>query len=77
MMETKAVGIIGIGTYVPEKVMTNKDLERIVDTSDEWIVERTGIQERRIAAPDMATSDLASRAAQKDRKSTRLNSSHT
>lgn len=65
MMETKSVGIIGIGTYVPEKVMTNKDLERIVDTSDEWIVERTGIQERRIAAPDMATSDLASRAAQK------------
>ena len=65
MMETKAVGIIGIGTYVPEKVMTNKDLESIVDTSDEWIVERTGIQERRIASPDMATSDLASRAAQK------------
>lgn len=65
MMETKAVGIIGIGTYVPEKVMTNKDLEKMVDTSDEWIVERTGIQERRIVSPDMATSDLASRAAQK------------
>ncbi len=65
MIETKAVGIIGIGTYVPEKVLTNKDLESMVDTSDEWIVERTGIQERRIASPDMATSDLASKAAQR------------
>ncbi|WP_425060805.1 3-oxoacyl-[acyl-carrier-protein] synthase 3 protein 1 [Sporomusa carbonis] len=65
MNDNIAVGIIGIGTYVPDKIMTNKDLERIVDTSDEWIVERTGIRERRIAEPDMATSDLASRAAQK------------
>ena len=65
MSENKAVGIIGIGTYVPEKIMTNKDLESIVETSDEWIVDRTGIRERRIVAPDMATSDLASRAAQK------------
>ncbi len=65
MNDHKAVGIIGIGTYVPEKIMTNKDLEKIVETSDEWIVERTGIRERRIAAPDMATSDLASRAALK------------
>ncbi|MBP2664177.1 MAG: fabHA [Firmicutes bacterium] len=65
MSENKAVGIIGIGTYVPEKIMTNKDLESIVETSDEWIVDRTGIRERRIIAPDMATSDLASRAAQK------------
>lgn len=60
----KAVGIIGIGTYVPEKVVTNKDLEKIVDTDDEWIVERTGIKERRIAEEGMATSDLATRAAQ-------------
>jgi len=59
-----AVGIIGIGCYVPDKVVTNKDLERIVDTSDEWIVERTGIRERRIAEPDVATSDLATRAAE-------------
>ena len=65
MSENKAVGIIGIGTYVPEKIMTNKDLESMVETSDEWIVDRTGIRERRIAAPDMATSDLASRAAQR------------
>lgn len=65
MNKNKAVGIIGIGTYVPEKIMTNKDLESIVETSDEWIVDRTGIRERRIAAPEMATSDLASRAAQR------------
>ncbi|SMC67244.1 beta-ketoacyl-ACP synthase III [Sporomusa malonica] len=65
MNNTKAVGIIGIGTYMPEKIMTNKDLESIVETSDEWIVERTGIRERRIAEPGMATSDLASRAAQR------------
>jgi len=61
----KAVGIIGLGTYVPEKVVTNKDLERIVDTDDEWIVERTGIRERRIADENTATSDLATKAAQK------------
>ena len=40
----KAVGIIGIGSYVPEKILTNKDLEKIVDTTDEWIAERTGIK---------------------------------
>lgn len=65
MNNTKAVGIIGVGTYVPEKIMTNKELESVVETSDEWIVERTGIRERRIAEPGMATSDLASRAAMK------------
>ncbi|WP_188396844.1 beta-ketoacyl-ACP synthase III [Sporomusa sp. GT1] len=65
MKEIKDVGIIGLGTYLPEKIMTNKDLESIVDTSDEWIESRTGIRERRIASPDMATSDLATRAAEK------------
>lgn len=60
---TKSVGILGIGAYVPEKVLTNQDLEKIVDTSDEWIVERTGIKERHIAAPEQATSDLAYEAA--------------
>jgi 3-oxoacyl-[acyl-carrier-protein] synthase-3 len=64
MKNEKAVGILGIGTYVPEKVMTNKDLELIVDTSDEWIFDRTGIRERRIAEEGTATSDLATRAAQ-------------
>jgi len=56
-------GIIGIGRYIPEKVVTNYDLEKIMDTSDEWIRTRTGIEERRIASDDMKTSDLGARAA--------------
>jgi 3-oxoacyl-[acyl-carrier-protein] synthase III len=55
--------IISTGSYVPENVITNNDLEQIVDTSDEWIIERTGIKERRIANGDQATSDLACEAA--------------
>ena len=55
--------ITGTGSYVPETVLTNFDLEKMVDTSDEWIRKRTGIVERRIADDDMATSDLAVRAA--------------
>ena len=55
--------ILGTGSYVPEKVLTNHDLAKIVDTSDEWIVERTGIRERRMAAPHEATSDMAVAAA--------------
>ena len=55
--------IIGTGSYAPEKVLTNKDLEKIVDTTDEWIVERTGIRERRMAADDEVTSDMAHKAA--------------
>ncbi|MCM3586142.1 ketoacyl-ACP synthase III [Mesobacillus maritimus] len=58
-------GIIGIGRYVPEQVVTNLDLEKRMDTSDEWIRTRTGIEERRIAGDDMDTSDLGLRAAQK------------
>ena len=57
--------IAGTGSYVPEKVMTNADLEKIVDTTDEWIVSRTGIRERRMAAADEATSHLATKAALK------------
>jgi 3-oxoacyl-[acyl-carrier-protein] synthase III len=57
------VTITGIGCHAPERVMTNEELARIVDTSDEWIVERTGIRERRVAAPDEALSDLALPAA--------------
>ncbi|HEX7630312.1 MAG TPA: beta-ketoacyl-ACP synthase III [Candidatus Methylomirabilis sp.] len=56
--------IVGTGSYVPPKVLTNADLEKLVDTSDEWIVTRTGISERRIAPEEEATSDLALRAAQ-------------
>lgn len=54
--------ITAIGTYVPERVLSNADLERMVDTSDEWIVQRTGMRERRIAAPDEYVSDLAIKA---------------
>ncbi len=54
-----------IGSYVPEKIMTNKDFEKIVETSDEWIVQRTGIKERRIAAEDQTTSDMGALAAKK------------
>jgi 3-oxoacyl-[acyl-carrier-protein] synthase-3 len=61
----KKVGIIGLGAYLPKKVLTNKDLEKIVDTSDEWIITRTGIKERRLAAKDEAASDLAIKAAKK------------
>ena len=59
----RSVSIIGTGSYVPERVLTNRDLEDIVETSDEWIRTRTGIGERRIAAPEEATSDLATNAA--------------
>ena len=58
-----AVGVAGVGSYVPERVLTNGDLEAMVDTSDEWIVTRTGIRERHIAEPDQAASDLALPAA--------------
>ena len=61
----RTVSIIGTGSYVPEKVLTNADLSRMVDTSDEWITTRTGIKERRIAAKDEYTSDMAAKAALK------------
>ena len=57
------IGITGLGTHVPERVMTNAELAQIVDTSDEWIVERTGIRERRIAAKEEALTDIALPAA--------------
>ena len=53
-----------IGAYVPEKILSNADLEKMVDTTDEWIVKRTGISERRIAAPDEYTSDMATKACE-------------
>jgi 3-oxoacyl-[acyl-carrier-protein] synthase-3 len=58
------VGMAGLGRYVPERRLTNQDLEKIVDTSDDWIVQRTGIRERRIAAEGQVTSTLALQAAQ-------------
>jgi len=57
--------IISTGSYLPEKILTNKDLEKTVDTSHEWIVERSGINQRHIAAQDELASDLATRAAQR------------
>src|SRR5437773_11905644 len=61
----RTVSIVGTGSYVPEKRLSNADLMRIVDTTDEWITTRTGIKERRIAAKDEQTSDMASKAALK------------
>jgi 3-oxoacyl-[acyl-carrier-protein] synthase III len=55
--------IAGTGSYAPEKVLTNADLARLVDTNDEWIVDRTGIRERHLASPEQATSDLAYEAS--------------
>jgi 3-oxoacyl-[acyl-carrier-protein] synthase-3 len=57
------VHFLGTGSYVPERIMPNSELESMVDTSDHWIVTRTGLRERRLAADDQATSDLASAAA--------------
>lgn len=64
-MKEQAVGILGTGSYLPEKILTNFDLEKIVDTNDEWIVSRTGIRERRVADKTMASSDLAYEASLK------------
>jgi 3-oxoacyl-[acyl-carrier-protein] synthase-3 len=57
------IGITGLGVYVPDRVFTNKDLEQFVDTTDEWIVERTGIRERRFATEEQALTDIAKPAA--------------
>jgi len=59
---TLHAAIIGVGSYLPERILTNKDLEEFVETSDEWITSRTGIRERHLAEPGEATSDLAQRA---------------
>src|SRR5829696_7097651 len=57
------VSITGLGTYIPDRVVTNDELSELVDTTDEWITERTGIKERRIASPEQAMTDLALPAA--------------
>lgn len=59
------IQLLGTGSYLPERILTNRDLEKIVDTNDEWITTRTGIRERRIATADQATSDLALIAARR------------
>src|ERR1043165_6730102 len=60
----RTCSITGVGSYVPARVLTNAELEKMVETSDEWITTRTGIKERRIAAQNEYTSDIASKAAQ-------------
>jgi 3-oxoacyl-[acyl-carrier-protein] synthase-3 len=64
-MNENRIGILGLGAYVPERVMTNEEWSQWVDTSDEWITTRTGIQTRRIAAADQSTVDLAEAAARR------------
>ncbi len=59
----KPIGFLGLGAYVPERVMTNEDWSRYVDTSDDWITERTGIKTRRVASDEQSTLDLALEAA--------------
>ncbi len=59
----RTVSIVGTGSYVPDRVLTNAELSKSVNTNDEWITTRTGIKERRIAAKDEYTSDMAARAA--------------
>src|SRR5690242_14424108 len=64
----RTCSITGVGSYVPEKILTNADLEKMVETSDEWITTRTGIKERRIAAANEFTADLAAKAAERAMK---------
>ena len=64
----RTCSVTGVGSFVPERVLTNADLEKMVDTSDEWITSRTGIKERRMAAADQFTSDLGAGAALKAMK---------
>jgi len=68
----RPVGIIGLGSYVPKKVLTNKDLEGMVETSDEWITTRNGIKERRIASGTESTSVLAAHAAKEALKNAKV-----
>jgi len=63
--EPSGIGILGMGSYAPEKILTNFDLEKMVDTTDEWIRERTGMVRRHMADDDTATSDIASEAARR------------
>lgn len=65
MKGLRSVGILGTGSYTPERVLSNFDLEKMVDTTDEWIVSRTGIRERRICSTEQASSDLAFEAAKR------------
>lgn len=72
MSELRKVGIIGVGEYLPRKILSNAELEKMVDTSDEWITTRTGIKQRRLVSSGEATSDLAFKAAQEALKDAHL-----
>ncbi len=72
MLQSK---ILGTGRYLPEKILTNFDLEKMVDTTNDWIVSRTGIEQRHIAAPEEATSDLATEAAKRALKKAGIDAS--
>ena len=74
-MMSKPVGIIGTGSFLPDNVMTNANLEKIVDTNDQWIRERTGIEERRIAPEGMNTSHMATEAAKRALEMAKLDAS--
>src|SRR5574341_148360 len=63
MQQNQRASITGIGSYLPNKVLTNYDLEKMVDTTDDWIIQRTGIKERRIVENGVVTSDLATQAS--------------
>ena len=64
--------IVGTGSYLPEKILTNAELEKIVDTSDDWITTRTGIKERHVAAENESTSDLALIASERALESAKM-----
>ena len=64
-MSRQKIGILGTGSFLPERVLTNFDLEKILNTNDEWVYKRTGIKERRIAAQEVNASDLAKEASLK------------
>ena len=70
--QLRIIGITGLGMYVPAKTLTNADLEKMVDTTDDWIRSRTGIRERRIAEPGTTTSDLATKAGAEALKQAKL-----
>lgn len=72
MDNKRRIKIIGTGFYVPDQILTNADLEKMVDTTDEWIVSRSGIRERRIASAEQATSDLCLEAARRALKNAHL-----
>jgi len=62
-MVEKRIGLVGTGSFLPERILSNFDLEKVLNTNDDWIYKRTGIKERRIAAPDVQASDLAKKAS--------------